>query len=287
MKKFFLFFLPFLAAAPLAAAPAVLENAGYKVTLSETLPGLDAVSVPQQGPTITVTVLDKLRFTSASFPLPVYAIQDYFLADSALDLMTRTNPLGSQGGPRFDFYQLNLESPDESRRYGPVKRFSLSPDNQAVLARFDGGDKPDAIVLILDSSVPAVLYWLYGPQAGMGLFQKAIPSLTSPPQVQDPVAWAADSMTAAFLVTTGKDADEIEPGRTYLTALRLDGDGPQIAVNPVDLSPYGYGRGAVVVRAQCAGNQAAFFLTRPGSADVQEADFPLPEPGKSRAEETP
>lgn len=266
------------AAAPLVAAPASVENAGYKVSLSETLPGLDDQLAPQQGPTITVTVQDKFHNTATAYPLGVYSVNDYFLSDNTLDLVCRLTPKTSDSGPRYSCIQLNLSTPSDSRQFQPLKRFSLSPDTRELLAVFDGQGRPDPLALIQLSNVPAQAAWLYA-AGGVNLFQKALPAMAANVVLLDPVGWSADSRTAAFLATAQEGATEGAGGgsKDFLVFVEFNGEDYQLAAEPVDLSSYHYKAGSVVTDIKCSGGKATLFFNQADSSDILQADFPQPD----------
>jgi len=244
----FLFLITSFSFSPLWAVPATVENLDYKITLSETLPGLDDQAVPQMGPTITVTIQDKFRSTGLTYPLSVYAINDYALSGDYLNLLCRITPKISDGGPRYTFIQLNLSSPSDSRQFQPLKIYSFSPGNQYLLATFDGKGKADSIGLIqLDG--PAKLGWLYSTQSSVDLFQKALPVPVQGIVLNNPIGWSGDSSTAIFVASANdgtQDAQGNAVQKDYLTRLELDGDDFKLAAEPVDLSPYHYRNGSII-----------------------------------------
>src|SRR5579859_849189 len=115
------------AASPLAAVPGHLENGDYKVSLSETLPGLDDQTPLGAPPTITAAVVDKFRSTQTTFPLNFYAIPQFFLSGENLNLLGRTNLKSSPEGFRYSFLQISLSNPPDSREFRPLKQYSFSP----------------------------------------------------------------------------------------------------------------------------------------------------------------
>ena len=276
--RFFIFLTFAGSFTPLWAVPATVETLDYKITLSETLPGLDDQSVPQMGPTITVTIQDKFRSTGMVYPLSVYAINDYALSGDYLNLLCRITPKISDGGPRYTFIQLNLSSPSDSRQFQPLKIFSFSPGNQYLLATFDGKDQPDSIGLIqLDG--PAKLGWLYSDKSAVNLFQKALPSMTQGILLNNPVGWSGDSSTAVFVASSSdgtRDAQGNAVQKDYLARLELNGDNFKLAAEPVDLSPYHYRNGSIISDLKCSLDKATFFFSQSNSSDILKADFPLP-----------
>ena len=143
-KPVFQTFIPLFALlilVPLAAFanPGTLENLQYKVTLSETTPGVDDSLIPGLDPLINVDIQDKLHGTGTRYPLKVYAIQEYFFSDNLLNLITRTSPKSSVTKPFYGFLQLNLESASDSRQYDGIRKYYFSSDNRAMIAIFEQG----------------------------------------------------------------------------------------------------------------------------------------------------
>ncbi len=278
LTKLFIFLILAGSTSPLWAVPATVENLDYKVTLSETLPGLDDQVVPQMGPTITVTIQDKFHSTGMVYPLSVYAINDYALSGDYLNLLCRVTSKISDGGPRYTFIQLNLSSPSDSRQFQPLKSFSFSPGNQYLLATFDGNGQPDPIGLIqLDGS--AKLGWLYSNKSMINLFQKALPAMVQGIVMNNPIGWSGDSSTAVFVASAGdgtQDAQGKMVQKDYLTRLELDGDDFKLAAEPIDLSPYHYRDGSIISDVKCSADKATLFFSQSNSSDILQADFPLP-----------
>jgi hypothetical protein len=273
------FFLIFAGSvSPLWAVPATVENLDYKITLSETLPGLDDQAVPQMGPTITVTIQDKFRSTGIVYPLSVYAINDYALSGDYLNLLCRITPKISDGGPRYTFIQLNLSSASDSQQFQPLKIYSFSPGNQYLLATFDGKDQPDSIGLIQLNGT-AKLDWLYSSKNTINLFQKALPAITQGITLNNPIGWSGDSSTAIF-VTSASDGTQDAQGKSvqkdYLTRLELNGDDFKLAAEPVDLSPYHYRNGSIISDIKYSTDKATLFFSQSNSSDILQADFSLP-----------
>jgi hypothetical protein len=278
IKKLSFFLIFVLVYTRLWAVPATVENLDYKVTLSETLPGLDDQAVPQIGPTITVTVQDKFRSTGTVYPLSVYAINDYALSGDNLNLLCRVTPKISDGGPRYTFIQLNLSSPSDSRQFQPLKKFSFSPGNQYLLAVFDGKDQPDPIGLVqLDG--PAKLGWLYSAKSGVNFFQKALPAMSQGIVLNDPVGWSGDSSDALFVASAGdgtQDAQGQLVQKDYLVRLGLDGDDFKLAAEPVDLSAYHYRNGSIISDVKYSVDKASLIFSQSNSSDILQDDVPLP-----------
>ncbi len=277
-SKIFFFLAVAGCCTPLWAVPATVENLDYKITLSETLPGIDDQVVPQMGPTITVTIQDKFRSTGMVYPLNVYAINDYALSGDFLNLLCRVTPKISDGGPRYTFIQLNLSSPSDSKQFQPLKTFSFSPGNQYLLAVFDGIDQADSIGLIqLDGS--AKMGWLYSNKFTINLFQKAQPAMARGIVLNNPIGWSGDSSTAIF-VASASDGTQDAQGKTvqkdYLTRLELNGDDFNLAAEPIDLSSYHYRDGSIISDIKCSPDKATLSFSQSNSSDILQADFPLP-----------
>ena len=268
--------------APLWALPATLENLDYKVALSETLPGLDDQAVPQLGPTITVTIQDKFRSQSSMYPLPVYAIQDYFLTGDNLNLLCRITPKTAEVGPRYTFIQLALSSPSDSRQYQPLKQFSFSPGNAYMIGVFDGKGQEDSIGILQLGEGTAQLGWLYTPGNGINLFKKALPSMAQEVVMRDPVGWSADSGTAVFVACAPGSSQAIPTDSTlgyYLCFVEFNGSEFKLAAEPVDLSAYHYGAGTIISEIKCAGDKATLFFSQSNSQEILQADFLILKPG--------
>ncbi len=263
----------------LGAVPASVENLNYKVTLSETQPGLDDQAVQQAGPTITVAILDKMRNTRLVYPLQIYAIHYYFLRDEALDLVCRTTLEGDAGGPRYSFIQLNLNNTQDSRQFPLMKRFSFSPDGQTLLAVLDGSGAADPVVLLRIQESPPRMGWIYSSKDQVNLFTRAQPALARDVTVNEPVGWSADSSTAAFVVSSPdgtKDGQDLPIQRDYLACLRLSGEGFRVAAQPLDLIPYHYHNGSVITEIKCNGDKATLSFVQSDSSSNLTAEFPLP-----------
>jgi hypothetical protein len=270
---------------PVWAVPGTVENNDYKVTLSETLPGLDDQTSLQAPPTITAAVQDKFRSTQTLFPLNFYAIHQFFLDDDRLNLLGRLNRQTSPEGPRYCFLQISLSNQPDSRQFQPLKKYFFSPDNQFLLAVFDGKDQPDPIGFIRLSEAPAQLGWLLANGGAVNLFHEAFPTLDSPVTLNDPVGWSADSRTCVFVVSVplGVSTPEASPDpqtqpviKNYLVSVDLTRDRITPAVEPLDLSAYHYGTGAVITQIVTDGRNAVLTFNRNDSADTIPVTFALP-----------
>ena len=284
MKKtlvpFLLFFL--LPHSRLGALPASLENGDYKVGLSETLPGLDNQGVPPTGAAITVTVTDKFRSNTMLYNVDAYAINSYFLLEDTLNLVARTTVAGNQVPLRFDFLQLALANPPDSRQFKNLRQYSLSPDHRSLLVVMDQGDDKPPLVGMADlSNPPARMGLIYGQPAGVNLFKAAFAGPVSTLVLNDPVGWTADGGTAAFVLSVGdgsQDAQGKPVVKDYLAVLQQTDKGWTGWAQPADLSPYHFHQGGVVTDLQCSGGQARLFLTDQNSTSPAEVDFKLSPP---------
>ncbi len=279
-RKLFLLIWAALSAAPLWARPGSTEDNGYKASFSETLPGLDEQTSLQAPPTITATVLDKFRSTQTVFPLNFYAVPQFFLEEDRLNLIGRLNRQTAPEGPRYAFIQISLSNQPDSRQFQPLKKYFFSPDNQFLLAVFDGQDKPDSIGFIRLSEAPAQLGWLLANGGALNLFQESIPSLGSPVTLNDPVGWSADGKTCVFILSAPDSGAVV---KNYLVSVDLTQDRAKPAVAPLDLSPYHYGSGAVITQIVTDGRNAVFTFNRNDSADTAPVTFALPQPPASPA----
>jgi len=263
------------------ALPATIENLNYKVTLSETLPGVDDQVSFQAGPTITVSVQDKVRSNGVLVPLSVYAINHYYLGDSALNLLCRTTPRSVDRAALFTLFQLDLSNSQNSRQFRSFKQYSFSPDDHFLLGTLDGEGKADAIVVIRLTEPPAQLEWVYGNGGGYNALRKSVPDMAKEVVLQAPIVWAADSSLVAFLVSAGdgtKDGDGKPVLKDYLVCVRVGEDGIQPSAEPIDLSPYHYHQGSALSDLQVSGDKATLFFSQANSSENLKAEFKLPEP---------
>lgn len=264
------------------AVPGTVENNDYKATISETLPGLDSQGSPPSGVGITITVADKFRSTTTLYPLDGYAVNVYFLLGDSLNLVSRTTLMGNQVAYRYNFLQLALSNPSDSRLYKGFRQFSFAPDQRSLLAVIDGGDgKPPLIGLASLENPPARMVILYGEPMGANIFKSAFSSPVSTLALNDPVGWAADGQTAAFVLSVGdgsQDAQGKPVLKDYLAVLQQTDKGWGASAQPVDLSAYHFHQGGVVTDLQIGGGQARLFLTDQNSTSPSEVDFKLAPP---------
>ncbi len=278
-RKLFLSILIALSAAPLWARPGSTENNDYKVTFSETLPGLDDQTSLQAPPTIMASVLDKFRSTQTVFPLNFYAIHQFFLDGDRLNLIGRLNRQTAPEGPRYSFVQISLSNQPDSRQFQPLKKYFFSPDNQFLLAVFDGQNQPDSIGFIRLTEAPAQLGWLLANGGALNLFQESLPSLGSPVSLNDPVGWSADARICVFVISAPDGAVDPKTAgvmKNYLVSVDLTQDRAAPAVEPLDLSSYHYGSGAVITQIITDGRNAVFTFNRNDSAATAPVTFDLP-----------
>jgi hypothetical protein len=272
LKKIFWTLVFGAAASPLLAVPGHLENGDYKVSLSETLPGLDDQTALGAPPTITATVVDKFRSTQTAFPLNFYALPQFFLSGGNLNLLGRTNLKSSSEGFRYSFLQISLSNPPDSRGFGPLKQYSFSPDDRFLLAVFDGQGHPDSIGVIRFDQAPAQIGWLYANGGALNLFKEAAPNLGSILTLNDPVGWSADSSTAVFILSNSAPTAV----QNYLVRVDLASDRASPALLPVDLSAAHYQSGGVLTRIVTDGQTAELYFNRGDSSDVTPVTFTLP-----------
>lgn len=281
----FLFLFPlsfFYTGSFLGAAPAQLENNDYKVTLSETLPGIDGSGafLPSDA-AITVTVTDKFRSQQTFYPLKVYAIANYFLLGDTLNLVARATLLNTPTGPRYTFIQLNLSNPSDSRQFQNLQQYSLSPDQQNLLAVVDNGGGAPGIGMARLTDDPMGMGWIYAEPAGANLFKASFAAPVSAFTFYDPVGWSADSLSAAFLFSIDdgtKDAQGKAVLKDYLANLELADKNWKATAQPLDLSSYHFHSGAALTDLRCDGQKAALFLTQDNSSNPVEVDFKLTPP---------
>lgn len=285
MKKAALTFCLFglLPCARLWAVPATLENGDYKVLLSETLPGLDSQGTPPTGVGITITVTDKFRSTTTLYPVDGYAINIYFLLGDSLNLLSRTTLMGNnQAAYRYNFLQLALENPPDSRLYKNLQQFFFSPDQRSLLAVIDNGEgKPPLVGLASLENSPARMAPLYADSMGVNLFKAAFSGPVSTLAVNDLVGWAADGQTAVFVLSVGdgsQDAQGKPVLKDYLAVVQQTDKGWTASAQPADLSAYHFHQGGVITDLQVNGDQARLFLTDQNSTSPSEVDFKLSPP---------
>lgn len=283
MRKIFIALLGlYSAASSLWAVPAQVENNDYKVTLSETLPGIDGPGfLPSPNAGITVTVTDKFRSQQVSYPLKAYAIASYFLSGDDLNLVARTTLINNPNGPRYDFIQLNLSSPSDSHQLQNLEQYYFSPDQQNLLLVADKSPDTPWVGIAQLAQNPLALQWLYAESAGINLFKTAFAAPVSALTLSSPVGWAADSLSGAFLfsVDDGSRDPQGKPLlKDYLAELEQTNAEWKVTVQPVDLSAYHFHTGAALTDLRCDGRKISLFLTSDTSTNPVEVDFKLNPP---------
>lgn len=280
-KSLYVLIFLYSATVPLCAAPGQVENNDYKITLSETLPGIDAqgaLLAPDAG--ITVTVTDKFRSQQVFYPLKAYAIPAYFLLGDTLNLVTRTTLLNTPSGPRYSFIQLNLADPSDSHQFPNLRQYSLSPDQQNLLVAVDEDSGPPMLGITHLTDSPLNMEWLYSEPARVNLFKAAFQAPVTALSLSDPVGWSADSLSAAFLFSVDdgtRDAQGKPVWKDYLAALSWS-EGWKASAQAVDLSPYHFHAGAALTDLRYDGRQAQLFFTSDNSTNPVEADFKTDSP---------
>lgn len=269
---FFLFCFSTLSA--LWADPAALENFDYKITLSETLPGVDNAPATAGGPVINVDVTDKRRSISTRFPLRVYSINEYFLSEDKLNLLCRTT-LRDTTRQHYSLIQLNLSNNPDSRQYSDLKKYYFSPDNGTLLGVFDQ-EGSTAIGLIRLAKGPAGLGWLYSEREQVNLFLKALPSLGKKTTLASVVGWSADALTAVFVLSADEGTMDEPVLKYYLASVVLEEDQFQTAVKSVDLTAFQIPAGGMIDKIDCVGDQAILYFPPKNLSGVSKIVFKLP-----------
>jgi hypothetical protein len=265
------------------AVPGTLENLQYRVNLSETTPGVDDSLVPGVDPLINVDIQDKLHGTGTRFPLKVYAIQEYFLSDNLLNLITRDTPKSSMSKPLYGFLQLNMDSPNDSRQYKGISKYFFSSDNRALIALFNNGDAAGGAVtqslgLVRWEDKPASLGWIYSPGAQVNTLKAFRVPDGEIPALEGTVGWTADSLTAAFVASfTGGQATPETGTKTYfLVRADLGDNGIKVAASPVDTAALHLQSGATIDKVACTGDTATLTVISSDGTDTQQVQLPLP-----------
>lgn len=271
------FILCFSVFSPLGAVPATLENFDYKIILSETMPGVDNLPVSLGGPVINVDITDKLRSNTVRFPLKVYSINEYFLVEDHLNLLCRTT-LRDTTEQRFTFIQLNLSNGPDSRQFLGLKKYFFSPDNQSLLGVFNNGGTGESIGLIRLGKAPAGLGWLYSEEAQANLLKRALPTMGKKITLASLVGWAADALTAAFVLKADEGTPDAPVVKYYLACLYLDEDRFRVAAEAVDLSAYHIPDSGTIDQIACEGEQATLTFPASDSNKAMKAVFKLPKP---------
>ncbi len=273
-----LLFLPFA----VAADPGTIENLQYKVTLSETTPGVDDALIPGVDPLINVDVQDKLHGTGTRFPLKVYAIQEYFFSGNLLNLITRDTPKSSGTKPLYGFMQLNLDSPNDSRQYSGIQKYYFSTDNRALIASFTegtaGGSVTQSLGLIRWGDKPASLGLIYSATAQVNLLKSSHVPDGETPTLEGTIGWAADSLTAAFIASFSDSQTTPTPGEKNYFLIRVDlsDAGVKVAATPVDSAALRLQNGGTIDKVDCGGDTATVSIISSDGTDTQQVELPLP-----------
>jgi hypothetical protein len=266
-----------LSTSPLWAVPGQLENNDYKISLSETLPGIDSSNafLPPDA-AITVTVTDKFRSQQTFYPLKVYSIANYFLLGDTLNLVARTSLINNPAGPQYSFIQLNLSDPSNSRQFPDLRQYSLSPDQQNLLAVVDNPGGAPGIGLARLADGPAQLGWIYSEPAGVNLLRASFTAPVTALTLWAPAGWSADSLSLSFLFSVDdgtRDSGGKPVWKDYLADLELADKGWKVSSQAVDLSSYHFHAGAALTDLRFDGQKAALFLTQDNATNPVEVDF--------------
>ena len=267
----------FLVFSPLWAAPATLENFDYKINLSETMPGVDIAPVTLGGPVINVDITDKLRSNTIRFPLKVYSINEYFLVEDHLNLLCRTT-LRDTTEQRFTLIQLNLSNASDSRQFLDLKKYFFSPDNQSLIGVFNKEGTGESLGLIRLGKGPAGLGWLYSKEVQANLFKKTLPTIGEKISLASLVGWAADALTAAFVLRADEGTPDAPALKYYLACLYLDEDRFRVAAQAVDLSAYHIPENGTIDQIACEGDQVTLTFPQSDFNKGMKAVFKLPKP---------
>jgi hypothetical protein len=255
-----------------------LENNDYKITLSETLPGIDSQSPLPPDAAITVTVNDKLHSRETLFPLKAFAIPNYFFLGDTLNLVARTTAMGSQPVPLYSFIQLALSNPSDSRQFQNLRQYSLSPDQQNLLAVVYQADAPPLVGITRLMDSPVETKWIYAEPARVNLFKASFGAPVTALTLWDPVGWSADSLSAAFLFTVddgSRDAKGNPIPKDFLADLEWTDKGWQASAQPVNLTDYRFHAGAALTDVRISGGKIGLFLASDSSTNPVEVDFDL------------
>ena len=120
--------------------------------------------------------------------------------------------------------------------------------------------------------------WLYSGEAKVNLFQKALPTMGKNIALASVVGWAADALTAAFLLTADEGTPDAPALKYYLACLYLDEDRFKVAAEVVDLSSYHLPDGGVIDQIDCSGDEATLHFPPTDSFKTSKVTFKLPQP---------
>lgn len=257
------------------AAPATVENLHFKATLSETLPGLDDQSPLAPNAGITITIQDKTHNNAFQFPLQAYSVPVYFLVRDTLNVLARTTVMGARPVPFYDFLQLDLANPSQSRRYSGLRQFSVSPDQQSLLMVLDKGNAAPWLALAHLEEGPAQVSWIYAEDPPVNLFQKAFSGPVSGLVVNEPIAWSGDSLTGALLLSVdlgAKDGLGKVLWSDYLARMEWTSKGWKVTTQALDLSQKGFHTGSALTDLKVLNDHVALFLAQDEDTTPVEID---------------
>lgn len=257
------------------AVPGTVENLTFKATLSETLPGIDNQTPLPPNAGITITIQDKTRNNAFEFPLQAYSAPVYFLMRDTLDVVARTTLMGAQPVPFYDFLQLDLANPSQSRRYSGLRQFSLSPDQQSLLMVLDKGEAAPWLALARLDGGPAQVSWLYAEGPKVNLFQDAFTGPVTGLVLNEPIAWSPDSLLAAALLSVKsgeKDGQGNDLWKDCLARMEWGEKGWKVTAKTLDLSKYRFHRGSALTDLKVLNDRVALFLTQDDSTTPVEVD---------------
>ncbi len=258
---------------PLGAGPVAFENFDYKISLSETLPGIDNAPATAGGPVINVDVTDKRRSLTTRFPLGIYAIQQYFLEGDKLNLLCRTS---LRDNPRqlYSFIQLNLSNSSDSRQYSGLEKYYFSPDQGELLAVIDEGDGGESLGLIRLNRGPAGLDWLYSEREKANLFRQSL-GQGKGLRLASTAGWSADAQAAAFVLS---DKEAKGGTKFYLACLFLTEEQVGAAAKEVDLSAFQIPEGGTIDKVDCVGDVATLYFPPKDLSGASKVVLKLPRP---------
>lgn len=257
------------------AFPATVENLRFKASFSETLPGLDDQSPLPSNAGITITIQDKTHNNAFEFPLQAYSVPAYFLVRDTLNVLSRTTLMGTQPVPFYDFLQLDLANPSQSKRYSHLRQFSVSPDQQSLLMVLDQGNASPWLALARLDEGPAQVSWVYAESPQVNLFQKAFSGPISGLVVNEPIGWSADSLMGAVLLSVdlgAKDGQGKVLWSDFLTRMEWTEKGWKITTQALDLSKNGFHAGSALTDLKVLNDHVALFLAQDDSTTPVEVD---------------
>jgi hypothetical protein len=230
---------------------------------------------------ITISIQDKTRNNQFNFPLQAYSVPVYFLMHDTLDLIARTSLVGSRPIPFYDFLQLDLGNPSQSRRYSDLRQFSVSPDQQSLLMVLDKGDAAPWLALARLDAGPAQVSWLYVESPKVNLFQDAFSGPVSGLVVNEPIAWSPDSLTGVCLISVDQGTKTVQGRiiwRDLLAKIEWADQGWKVTTQALDLSLYHFHDGAALTDLKVLNDRTALFLTQDNATTPVEVDVKKVEP---------